>query len=267
MKNSGEKLRVSQEGYNEISSWADSPLLELLDQDGFIIIEDYLIYLNFNNRTAVVSTNLELKDQILEGDVSSEDIRLFSFDDDVIGLLEANSPSTLLKSEYNARIMTTYDPLVYTVSSGCNWDKCDNSNDVNNIEIVGTSYSGGIFRYRLEAKHVYQAAGIYFRLLSQSKHMRKPDGGSVTWTAEATSLYLWYDYEYKSKKRNSSLIKRSGQNNVFNNVLEPTYYSSSRGLERFYLKTQFYGEPGGNHGYSPSGQFWQFNLTQIDKGY
>ena len=62
MKNSGEKLRVSQEGYNEISSWADSPLLELLDQDGFIIIEDYLIYLNFNNRTAVVSTNLELKD-------------------------------------------------------------------------------------------------------------------------------------------------------------------------------------------------------------
>ncbi|MGM0943541.1 MAG: hypothetical protein ACQEW9_00065 [Bacteroidota bacterium] len=23
----------------------------------------------------------------------------------------------------------------------------------------------------------------------------------------------------------------------------------------------------GNHGYSPSGQFWQFNLTQIDKGY
>jgi hypothetical protein len=22
-----------------------------------------------------------------------------------------------------------------------------------------------------------------------------------------------------------------------------------------------------NHGYSPTGQFWQFNLKQIDKGY
>lgn len=264
---SGKNLRISQEGYNEITSWEGSPLLELLDQDGFIILEDYLIFLNFNNRTVVVSTNLELKDKILEGDVASEDIRLFSFDDDVIGLLEINSPSTLPKAQYDARILTTYDPLAYTVTSGCVWDKCDNSNDEDNINIEGVANSGGNFTYRLEAKHVYQAAGIYFRLLSQSKHMRRPSGSFLTWNAEPTSLYLWYDYEYKSKKRNSSLIKRSGQNNVFNNVLEPTYYSSSRGLERFYLKTQFYGEPGGNHGYSPSGQFWQFNLTQIDKGY
>ena len=33
------------------------------------------------------------------------------------------------------------------------------------------------------------------------------------------------------------------------------------------LRSQFYGQPGGNHGYSPSGTFGQFNLKQIDKGY
>jgi hypothetical protein len=33
------------------------------------------------------------------------------------------------------------------------------------------------------------------------------------------------------------------------------------------LKSQFYGEPGGNHGYSSNGSFWQFNLKKIDKGY
>jgi hypothetical protein len=215
----------------------------------------------------VVSTDLSLKEQIVGGDISSEDIRLFSFEDDVIGLLGSGHASTIPKNQYNARVQTTYNPLAYTVTSGCGWDKCDNSNDSDNINILGLAYSGGEFTYRLEAKHVYQASAIYFRLLSQSKHMRRPAGSSLTYNGEATSLYLWYDYEYLSKKSGSSLIKRTGQNNVFNNVLEPTFYESSRGLEKFYLRTQFYAELGGNHGYSPNGQFWQFNLKQIDKGY
>lgn len=267
MLKSGKNLRISQEGFDGISSWEGSTLLEILDKDGFVILEGYLIYLNFNNRNAVVCTNLELKESILEGDISNEDIRLFSFDDDVIGLLEKNSPSTLSKALYNARILTTYDPLAYTVSAGCTWDKCDNNNDVDFINIEGISYSGGEFTYRLEAKHVYQASGIYFRLLSQSKHMRRPSGSILTYNSEATTLYLWYDYEYLSKKSGSSLVKRSGQNNNFSSILDPTFYESSRGLEKFYLRTQFYAQPGGNHGYSPSGQFWQFNLLQIDKGY
>ncbi|MHA7131063.1 hypothetical protein [Algoriphagus namhaensis] len=65
----------------------------------------------------------------------------------------------------------------------------------------------------------------------------------------------------------STLQKSISQSNTLNNSLEATYYSSSRGLDRFYLRTQFYGEPGGSYGYSPSGSFWQFNLKQIDKGY
>ncbi len=270
LKQSGDNLRISQEEYNEITAWEGSTLLELLDQDGFIILEDYLIYLNFNNRTAVVSTDLNLKDEILAGDISSESIRLFKFEDDVIGLLEINSPSTVEKASYNARILNSFNPSAATVSAGCRWDKCDNSqyfNDPFNGDILGIAYSGGSFRYRLDAKHVYDAAAISFRLFSKAKHMRKPEDGSVVWTATSTTLYLFWDYEFLSKKSGSTLQKSMSQSNTLNNELEATFYSSSRGLEKFYLRSQFYGEPGGIHGYSPSGAFWQFNLQQIDKGY
>jgi len=265
MLNSGKNLKISQLGFDEITSWEGSPLLDILDKDGFVILEGYLIYLNFNNRSAVVSENLELKENILKGDISSEEIRLFSFEDDVIGLLKQNSPSTLSKAQYNARILTLYDPLAYTVTSGCIWSKCDNSQDYG--DVIGVGYDGGTFRYRLDAKHVYDAAAISFRLYSKAKHMRKQEDGSLIWTATPTSIYIFYDYEYLSKKSGSTLQKRIYQSNTVNNELEATYYTSGRGLEKFYLRSQFYGEPGGNHGYSPSGSFWQFNLKQIDKEY
>ncbi len=263
--NSGKNLRISQEGFDEISSWEGSTLLEILDKDGFVILEEYLIFLNFNNQTAVVSTNLELKESILKGDILDEEIRLFSFNDDVIGLLEINSPSTMSKTQYNARIMTVFNPLAYTVTAGCGWDKCDNSQNYGDIIRVGNY--GGTFRYRLDAKHVYNAAAISFKLYSKSKHMRKPEDGSLVWTATPTTQYIFWDYEFLSKKSGSSLQKSMYQGNTINNEFTATYYSSSRGLEKFYLRTQFYGEAGGNHGYSPSGAFWQFNLKQIDKGY
>ncbi|GMQ26289.1 hypothetical protein Aoki45_29710 [Algoriphagus sp. oki45] len=272
LEQSVENLRISQEEYNEITAWEGSTLLELLDQDGFIILEEYLIYLNFNNRIAVVSTDLNLKDEILAGDISSESIRLFKFEDDVIGLLEINSPSTVEKGIYRARILTTFDPLAYTVINGCVWDKCDNSTTFGNSantggDIIGLGFSGGTFRYRLDAKHVYQNAAISFRLLSEAKHMRKPEDGSVFWKAQSTSLYFWYDFEYLSKKNGSTLKKKASVKNDYTNDLDTTFYSSSRGLDKFYLRTQFYGEPGGNHGYSPNGTYWQFNLKQISKGY
>lgn len=263
--NSGKNLRINQVGYEGITSWEGSPLLEILDKDGFVILEDYLIFLNFNNRSAVVTKNLELKDVILKGDISSEEIRLFSFDDDVIGLLEQNSQSTLPKTHYNARIATVFNPLAYTVTAGCTWSKCDNSQDYG--DVIGVGNYGGTFRYRLDAKHVYDAAAISFRLYSKAKHMRKPEDGSLVWTATPTSIYIFWNYEYLSKKSGSTLQKSISQSNTVNNELEATYYSSGRGLEKFYLQSQFYGVPGGNHGYSPNGTFWQFNLKQIDKEY
>ena len=268
--NSGTNLRISQEGFNEITQWEGSLLLELLDKDGFVILEDYLIYLNFNNRTAVVSTDLSLKEQIVAGAISSEDIRLFSFDDDVIGLLDINSPSTVSKSGYNLRIQNNFMPLAFTVEEGCGWSKCDNSqyfDDPLHGDVIGLGNEGGEFRYRLDAKHTYQAAAISFKLFTKVKHMRKPETGSLFWTPTATTLKFWYDYELLSKRRRSTLQKASSDTTKVDNVLQVTFHDSSRGLERFYLRTQFYAQPGGSHGYSPTGRFWQGNLRQIDKGY
>jgi hypothetical protein len=208
----------------------------------------------------------------LEGDILSEDIRLFSFDDDVIGLLENNSPSTVFKSVYNSRIQSVFNPLAATVIDGCDWSKCDNSTTFGSSadtggDILGLGYDGGEFRYRLDAKHTYQAAAISFKLFSKVKHMRKPETGSLLWTAQSTSLYFWYDYEFLSKKNGSTLKKKASVKNDYTNDLDTAFYSSSRGLEKFYLRTQFYAQPGGNHGYSPNGTAWQFNLKQIDKEY
>lgn len=258
-----ENYRINQTGYTEISLWEGDQFLEILDQDGFVLIDDILFRVDFNNRVIVVSTDLDLKSSILDGNLSSDEIRLFSFDNDVIGLIENGSQSTIPKTQYNARIATVYNPSAYTVTSGCDWSKCDNSNDYG--DIIGIANSGGNYRYRLDAKHTYAAAGISFKLFFKAKHMRKQEGRALVWTAEDTYQKLWYDYEYLSKKNGSTLKKVNDEKELNNNELEAIYYSSSRGLEKFYLKTQFYAEPGGDHGYSPTGDFWQFNLKQIVK--
>ncbi|MEB2783835.1 hypothetical protein [Algoriphagus persicinus] len=66
--------RINQDGYNEISLWQGDSLLEILDEDGFVIIGDYLFFLDFNNRIVVVSSDFELKNSIMEGVFSSNNI-------------------------------------------------------------------------------------------------------------------------------------------------------------------------------------------------
>ena len=257
LKQSGENLRISQEGYNEITAWEGSTLLELLDQDGFIILEDYLIYLNFNNRTAVVSTDLNLKDEILAGDISSESIRLFKFEDDVIGLLEINSPSTKSKESYNLKITNFFVPAP-TIGNDCTWDKCDNNGDANQNKFDPITST----EYRLEAKHVYQAAAVYFRLMSEAKHMKR--GGNLTYTAENTNSYIRYDYWYDSKKSSIGIKFGTGESYKFINDHNLFYYESSRGLNSYRLDTQFEVFIGGSHGSGTLG-WWLFNLQRISK--
>ena len=64
-------------------------------------------------------------------------------------------------------------------------------------------------------------------------------------------------------KKNSKTLKAALFVSLTWGGLSCTTYLKDKAL----AKSQFYGEPGGNHGYSPSGTFWQFNLKQIDKGY
>lgn len=258
----GGNLRLNENASIFIEELADTPLLEILDQDGTFIIGDHLIYLDFNTAIAAVTTFPELRENILKGDYSNENIKLFSFDDDVIQLIEEDSPSTIDKSLVNARLASTYNPYAATYSSGCDKTKC-----AYNGSVPGISNSGSNFEYRIESKHVYQKVAVYFRLFTEIKHMRRPQNSILTYNAENTTMYIWYDYRYLSKKNGSSEKFQNSSTNTFDDKLKPTYYESSRGLEKYTLKSQIYTVPGGNHGYDPLGSFWQFNLAQIKDGY
>jgi hypothetical protein len=97
--------------------------------------------------------------------------------------------------------------------------------------------------------------------------MRRPSWSPLTWNSENTRLIIWYDVKYKSKRSGSSEIVKKDIEDKFDNKIKPVYYENSRGLQKYSVKSQFYGEPGGNHGYSPTGAFWQFNLYEIKQGY
>ncbi|MFT4856610.1 MAG: hypothetical protein ACI9UV_000353 [Algoriphagus sp.] len=212
--------------------------------------------MDFNRRLVVVSSDFALKNDIIRGDFSNEKIRLFSFEDDVIGLLEINSESSISKTNVQARI-SSFAPAA-TISSGCSWNKCDNNGDSNQNKFDPITST----EYRLEAKHVYQAAGFYFRLMSEAKHMKR--GGNLTYTSEPTDSYIRYDYLYDSKKRSIGVRSGTGESSKFISDHDIFYYESSRGLNSFRLDTQIEVFIGGSHGSGTLG-WWLFNLQRISK--
>lgn len=50
-------LRLSEDLDSNIAEFQDTPLLAMLDQDGMVVIEDYFISLDFENKLAGVSTD------------------------------------------------------------------------------------------------------------------------------------------------------------------------------------------------------------------
>jgi hypothetical protein len=153
-----------------------------------LIIGENLYYLDFNNHVVAVTDKPELKEDILKNNFEDPTIKLFGFEDDVLDLVQTNAESTVEKSAANSGILT-YDLNAPTIVDGCGWDKCDNNGD-SKQHITGSTSNGSSFQYRLEAKHVYQAAGIFFRLFSEAKHMRRPSGSTLTFNSEPTTIYI-----------------------------------------------------------------------------
>ncbi|AFL83276.1 hypothetical protein Belba_0620 [Belliella baltica DSM 15883] len=258
--------RITEKVKNYVEELEGTILLDILDENGMFIIEEYLYYLDFNRELVAVTNNFSLKNDILEGNFEDSSIRLFSFEDDVLDLVLTNKTSTINRSEIDARILN-YNPNAPTIIDGCGWDKCSNNGD-SQQNIEGITSNGSNFTYRLEAKHVYQAVGVYFRLFSEAKHMRRPSGSPLTWNSESTTMYVYYEYEYDSRKNSIGLRSGNSYAYVFSNQLKPTYYESNRSLRKFKLETQYYVEIGGNHGTPLDGSIaWNFNLKRIIKGY
>ena len=245
----------SDEESKALEEYQGSLILDILDEDGMVIIDNKIFYLDFANRLVAVTSDLSLRESLKNGEYDSNEVYLFSFEDEVLELLEKGSEGTIFsksKNEIeNRRVNAFY------VGDNCDWDECRYNDDT-----PGTTGMD----YRLEAKHVYQSSGIYFKLFSQAKHMKK--SAPPLYSGEATEIRIYWDYWYKSKKSSIGVQSDIDYDSVWDDDLEVEYYSSSRGLESYRLDSRFYVEVGGNHGDGAGGfSYWDFDLYRIDKGF
>lgn len=253
--NASSNARIfSDEVTKALEEYQSSLILDILDEDGMVIIDGKLFQLDFVNRLVAVTPDLSLRESLLRSEYESDLIYLFSFDDDVIGLIEQGSKGTIFsKSKIeleNRRLSAFY------VGDNCDWDECRFTDDVPGSMDMD---------YRIEAKHVYQSSGIYFKLFSQAKHMKK--SAPPLYSGEFTDIRIYWDYWYKSKKSSIGIQQDIDFRTKWDDDLEAQYYSSSRGLESYRLDSRFYVQVGGDHGNALVGfSYWDFDLYRINKG-
>ena len=250
---------LSNELVNSLEEFEGTSLLDILDEDGMMIIDEKLFFLDFLNKTVAVSTDLKLRESLKSGDFDLDKVHMFSFDDDVIGFFEAKESYDQGKHSINndqLRVQScpvTWGPLVPNVSTECSWDVCN----------WASEYVEYNYLYKAEAKNAYQSAGVYFRLKTEIKHMRK--------NLETTSLFgdtsadLTFNYIGYFKSKSSGSVQRNISDCMYlnNHRLDKTHYESSRGLDYFELGATFNVHLGGNHAFS--GYPNSFELRKIKK--
>lgn len=244
---------LSDEESKALEEYQGSLILEILDEDRMVIIEDKLFYLDFVNRLVLVTPDLSMRESLKNGEYNSNDLYIFSFEDEVIELIEKGSKG----SQNGIDLDISKSQRISAEGTNCDWDECrydDNTPGDNGYE------------YRIEAKHVYQSSGIYFKLFSQAKHMKR--NSPPLYSGEPTEIRIYWNYWFKSKKNSIGTQSDIDNDSKWNDVYEETHYSNSRGLESFRLDSRFYVEVGGNHGDGAGGfGFWDFDLYRIDKGF
>ncbi|MCH7398753.1 hypothetical protein MM236_12180 [Belliella sp. DSM 107340] len=199
--------RLSKSGIENLEEFKDSKILELLDENGFVIIHDYLIQLDFENGEAYVTKDLSLREKILNRDFNNLDINKFSFEDDVLGILfgedevknETNSYIDELVVNENLRISSGGCPGSYPpgssfpsmVGSGCDSKKCE----------FTSIWQEGNWEFKAEAKHVYQAAAVYFRLKTEVAQYRRSIGGGSWSNYGSDNMKITYWGSFTPKNR------------------------------------------------------------------
>ncbi|MBA4299297.1 MAG: hypothetical protein C0433_04195 [Cyclobacterium sp.] len=246
---------LSDDEGKAIEEYEGSLILDILDEEKTVVIGERLFYLDFGKKLVAVTEDFSLRPSLIEGDYDSDLVYLFSFEDEVISLLEEGSTGTILSKKRadleNRRIAAFY------VGDNCDDDKCSYNRDT-----PGTSGMD----YRIEAKHVYQTAGIYFKLFSQAKHMKK--SAAPFYSGEPTDIRIYWDVWMKSKKNSYGIRYEISDDAVWDDDLEKQYYSMGRGLEKYRLDSRFYVEVGGDHGNGAGGfSYWDFDLYRIHEGF
>ncbi|AWW29807.1 hypothetical protein DN752_06555 [Echinicola strongylocentroti] len=207
--------RLSDQGKACLEEYDGSKLLDILDEDGTVIIGENLFCLDFENRIVAVTDNFSIRDRVIRGDYDATEVKLFSFDDDVLSLLEEGAEASV-----NARTMLF-----------CSDRKADGER----ISIV-KNYNSGDGEFRFKGQLVYQKAGIYFSLMTEMKHMKKSSSG--VYFSHKTNMELNCYYKIKKRCKDGELDGYR-EYAVETNGLTIRLYESTRGLAKTLLMTEY----------------------------
>lgn len=239
------------------NEFSDTYLLDIIDSNGMVIIEDYLIKLDFKTKTAFVTNNLQRIDDFRAGSLDFNDVVTYGFEEDVLTILFGesgiNADQRIKENIENSRIAScpgpygvgsTFPPMSGT---GCGSRFCEFS----------TYHIEAGFTYRADAKHVYQAAAVYFRMKSELAHFRNNNENSTGWVATPSpgmSITYWGNYTPKNRATvNLSSCHDGCQGCDFLNgdKVQKIHWEAGRRLDSFTLYGIFEVHLGGNH--APSG--------------
>lgn len=194
-------------------------LSHILNPDGIVQIEDYIIKVDMSNERVLVlnSTDSLFYNDLVTNNLNNEKIKLFSTDEDVLDQLANNQSSQRVNGLF-----------------------CKD-NGINKIIDEGYVYFGA--GYRLDCKVVYQPSGIYFSL--QSKVKKQYQGWTGIWTGQNGNLQIKYFCVYKAKCKSQVGPYDGWTNSTVNNELNYRPYESTRGLNKAWFRVQFYDHSSG----------------------
>lgn len=239
--------------------FADTYLLDIIDSNGMVIIEDYLIKLDFQSKVAFVTDNLHRIEDFRAGSLDFNDVVTYGFEEDLLTILfgdgGAAADKMIEENFENARIASLGCPGPYPVGStfppmtgdGCNSRFCEKIR----------YYTEGDFTYRADIKHVYQAAAVYFRMKSELAHFRNNNSNSTGWVATPSpgmSITYWGGYTPRNRPYQplSGCWDQCQGCDTFNeDKVQKIHWEAGRRLNSFTLYGIFEVNLGGNH--APSG--------------
>ena len=187
-------------------------LPKILNEDKIVKIGEYLIKIDLHNERVLVLEEQHKSEyaDLVTDNFENSHIMTFSTDDEVLELLENGS-----KGSVNARML------------GCNDEWADAQKHAHHPKSSS--------KHRLDAKVVYQRAGIYYSILAKGKTQRRrfriwwrdSSGNCTIYYNCKFALRCGYSYDWVSTQSSSR-----GESNY-----RP--YQGSRGLEYYYLLGQF----------------------------
>ena len=238
--------RISEDVVKELEDLEGSSLLKALNSDQMVIIDSILFYLDFENKVVACTKNYELKSELLEKEYFIDGVSLYSFEDEVLELIDNGTPSTV-----NSREMLF----------------CSDRKATGTMKTNSNSYIDPVaeWDYKVELKHGYQKVGIYFSLMTQIKHVGRPMEASPITPWAGTNTYLHLERYTKFKRRCGSTHEGSTPiTESWDNKINFRPHESTTALARYKIESLYTYE---ERSVSGTGNLVDIGLVTINDGY